>query len=381
MKTIKLSILIFIISISVSYSKAQQVPNLAQSLEANSEMPQLIRLFNTLNGGGEFEQFLFSPNERYIAITTVGGNSASIVDIAQNQIIALVNHDADITDMAFSSNSEFLITAGSDGIIKSWDTLSFNLHTTTSTNSFPIYFSDMWGGILIFANNNGIILWDIYSGSEVLRDDFIAIQSAFSKSGHLQAILQNTGEVIIFDTTNYIEQSLYMLHSECHDSKPINVAFATDSNIVFVGCDNGDLLILNTSDAAETQHLSGMDYLPFVINAQNSNILPLQQEDGTISFIDISSSENVQISILDSYINHNTLFAISSDGSVAILGIVPDDNWEATGLGAPGADVVNTYTGEPFYFLGRTVYAQFSPSEQYLLTVSVEGWILLFQLR
>ncbi len=75
----------------------------------------------------------FSPDGRALGVGDIGSDVARVFDATSGEeLLALTGHDAGVRDVAWSSTSRWIATAGDDGTVRVWDALTGELRSTFS---------------------------------------------------------------------------------------------------------------------------------------------------------------------------------------------------------------------------------------------------------
>ena len=142
---------------------------------------------------------VLSPNEEYLATISgqsylgdeVEGNSAQVWHIATGEEVLNLKFEQPITDLIFSPDNRFLLTADSSGRIKFWDYINQQEKKQIEYDA-PIYkisFNSS-GDILFIMTGGDLVLWDIDTHKELNK---------FSDEGEIEDFsLVNDGKVIVF---------------------------------------------------------------------------------------------------------------------------------------------------------------------------------------
>lgn len=376
-------IAIFVVIFSFQHNiLAQEDTTLANNILSNPNLPELISVFQNINPDQQIEKAAFSNNERYIAIIKEDDTTAIIIDITDGLIVQ-VEHGSDILDILFSEDSKLLLTIGTDGITKSWNLEDFQLQARRISEENSTQIGAIWEETLVFiAEGHNVILWDAFSGESIttVELDIEPTYMYLSQENSYLSILDKTNTITIFDANNLNTPPIYVTQSECEGNLDI-FSFNNDATYIYEGCNNGDIVIKSII-SEEFIVLSNLNYIPFVLGGYSNSIFPILNESGRY-FVNIVTIEQIEeLSILDDRdLTHDSYQSASLDDSIVILGIEPLDNWEDTSIGAPAFNVVNTNTGEIIYFFGQTSHVQLSPNNTYILTVSIEGDVLIFRIN
>lgn len=384
MRLSKLFICCLVLFMCINISFAQDATSLADEVMANPTLPQHVGTLRNTVPERVFEDAVFSPNERYIAINKTAQNWTLLIDNEDGGLVQL-HQDNDVTHQLFSQNNQYLVTIDIEGMVTSWNVQTFQENATAHLNTVAQSLN-LWTDTTFLINDGtDLILWDSDTGETIntFEIDFTPIDVITISNSHSLIVMDETETIHLFDlsSSNLVEVDQFV--AQCPINMDItDVSINQDATYLYIICDSAELIIQSIDDRADNRVLENLNYAPFVAQNYTTNIFPTLI-DNQLTFTQFeASNQSVELSQADSanltYLSH---YASSNDGSIAILQLEPFDDWETSGFGAPAFNVFDTSTGEIFFFFGQSVHAQFSGNDKYVLTVSITGDILLFQLK
>jgi len=138
-----------------------------------------------------------SPNERFVVRAFFDGSVSMYDRLDSTDVVILPvdenNYPTQISDIDFSSDSNYFVTAGSDGKARVWDTTSGSLHGVFSGHSSPLESAKFSGEdyrVVSTDYGGSIRVWEILFYSELAH---ISGQQGYTRSAHFV----NNGESII----------------------------------------------------------------------------------------------------------------------------------------------------------------------------------------
>jgi WD40 repeat protein/DNA-binding SARP family transcriptional activator/tRNA A-37 threonylcarbamoyl transferase component Bud32 len=241
----------------------------------------------------------FSPDGQYVATTGGDEISAQIWDATYGtELLTLIGHDDQVSDIVYSSDGDLLATASVDGTTRLWDA-----KTGEALKVFSGH--DHWVNRVAFNPDNTllatagqdkkVILWDVASG-EALRtlepyaDGIWSLN--FSPDGALLAT--GTGhisaKVRIWDVESGQEIPTTL---EGHEWQVNDVIYSPDGSLFLTTSDDGSARIW---DAETGQELVVMDAPSKVLSADfnpDGHLIVTGEEGGKIKIWDADSGNRV----------------------------------------------------------------------------------------
>lgn len=383
MNLFRITIYFITLSLSINLVGSQSSNSLADVIQSNSDLPQEVWILRNPDSDQRFEQAIFSENEQYTAIKKVDQNWILLVNNDDGTIVEL-DHDNDVIHFLFSENSRYLVTIDSYGSVKSWDIETFQLQATFDFNATVLSLTTWTETLFIINDGATLMFWDSYSGDIISTEelDFTAIDISTDNNLTYTAILDDTQNLHLYEIIDSEMIPVFSIASECpYNTEIQSISFNESASYIYIACDSGILLIQSLVNIEETLVFTGFDYSPFVTFHYSTNVFPVVKNN-QLTFVSLDSISNlVDLSLVSTYgLTHISYYAASSDGSVAVLQIEALEDWEVSGFGSPSFNMFDIETGDAFYFFGQTIHVQFSENDKYILAVTIENEVHLFQL-
>ena len=205
--------------------------------EPLANLPARLEGTPTLQFKSRVEKVVFSPDSRLLGIATEGSETA--VYQIETRSLKRINDPAAVQALAFSADSLQLITTGSDGQVRAWDTSSGDfidgnsggtLLAIESIGAHSLLAASADGSLLASSNSSGQIeIWK-YQNAQFIPQASLqkdqAVSMSFDPAGELLAVGTN-GNVHLIDTTTGKE-----LARIPHVGVVSGVSFSADGSIL-----------------------------------------------------------------------------------------------------------------------------------------------------
>jgi eukaryotic-like serine/threonine-protein kinase len=211
------------------------------------------RLINSLKGhASQVLSQAFSPDGRTLA--TAGDRTVKLWDVATGQERMSINaHDDILWAVAFSPDSQRLVSGCYDGSAKVWDVTTGNELLKLKAHNYQIYTTKFSPDGKIIATGSAdwlVKLWDSATGREIraLKGHFGDVRSvAFSPDGKRMASASHDRTVRIWD----IETGLELITLKGHTDFVTSVAFSPDGKLLISGSHDRTVRLWRAAPEAE----------------------------------------------------------------------------------------------------------------------------------
>jgi WD40 repeat protein/DNA-binding XRE family transcriptional regulator len=335
----------------------------AQANFANAEAQRLAAVANSLlQAGGNAEVIallsLRSMNTQY----TTQGDAALVAAAQLDFPVQLFSQASQVSTVAIFPDGMYVLTGGSDGIIRLWDVESgeeirqFLGHTGPISGSI---FSPDSKSILTSSADKTARLWNLTTGKELHKftghDDRLT-GVVYAPDGKTILTTSLDGTTRLWDATT---------GQEIRNFTGYIAAFSPDGQYMVTVEESGVVRILNIQTEQEIlqfthDHASGLNSIRF---SPDGKLILTGSIDGTAALWDSLDGKSLQ-----HYFGHS--------GSIVNVAFSPDGNYIFTASGDGTARLWNLQTGQELRRFTSPAYissAAISPDGKYLLTGSNDG--------
>jgi len=235
----------------------------------NTPLPRRARILNPGNadeivtvslwGGGDINRLATSPDGTYIAV----GSSVGIFVFDPNGL-TLQRHiatNAQVTALEFSADGKLLAVGDEYGLIRVWDTVSWEEVSSLSGHRLAILdmaFSSDSAQLVSVSQDNTLIQWDLSAGRDALHPStpVAAVTSViFCRGDQVICTGGNDFKINLWSATN-----LSLLRTITISSKVIDMVTLPASSLLMVGGADRQMTLLDLDGIAETRRISGIRY-------------------------------------------------------------------------------------------------------------------------
>ena len=195
----------------------------------------------------------YSPDGKLIA--TIADEKNIIVWDAESGKELLALADTSLYSASFSPDGSKIASGYKDGIIKLWDITTKQVILTLSgghdAQVYFVSFSPDGNKLVSYDLNDGIVAWDTHSGEQLAKLN--GYNPAFDPTGSLLATWKNTGDLAVYDASNY--QKLYSFTG--HTAGGNGTIFNEDGSLLATPNADGTIKIWDMINGRELMTLSG----------------------------------------------------------------------------------------------------------------------------
>ena len=278
---------------------------------------------------GQPDALEFEPGGKYLAIE-VGGN-IRILNIATRQSFGSpITVSGDFAAMSFSADGNSIVTASTDGIVRTWDVAQVEHHQLGAAIHLPAGFIPMsfspGGRVLATVKDNSVYLWTLPDGTEmggpIPTGGQQLQQVAFSPDGSMLATLNEDGATV----WNTARGSLVSQFREGSSGMYHYAAFSPDDTTLAVIGEGGTIL-WNLIDGQRVGTLTTNTGLTSAVAFRSdSRFLATGSQNGERQLWDVAVWRDLRTPIKSKVyagIGENSAFAFTQKGAV-LAALSPD---------------------------------------------------------
>ena len=312
-------------------------------------------IFKTLTGHtDDVKSLAFSPDTNYL-ISSSNDNTIKIWNTTNWQNIKnLTAHTDEVTSVSFSPNGTYLASVSIDKTLKIWNTTNWEMMenlTANSTEFYSVAFSPDNKYLAIGSSDNSAKIWNTTNWNIIKNLTYNAryvYAVTFSPDTNYLASGGNGRTIKIWNTTNWID----FKNLTGHYSAVKSLSFSSDGNLMASG--SNEIKIWNTTNWNNIKTLSDVSRAAF---SPSSSYLATGQSNG----VNIWNTTTWEIIIDLGGPNSIYCVAFSQDGNYLVAGV-----WGKI-------KIWNTTTWENIENLTDSTYIYsiaFSPDGKYLASTS-----------
>ena len=182
----------------------------------------------------------YSRNGQYLAVSAWGNKEIVLFDAKGDLISSIISNP--VYDIAFSPDSQTLVSISYDGAIQFWNLQGQEIATLKGHTSpvTSVEFSPDGNYLLTGAGDATARIWDLQTKESVVIPDLQGWVNAvdFHPDGHQVAIASSGGIVQIWDI-----QGNLIYNFPGHSGSPESVSFSPDGDTLVTSADDGDIRV------------------------------------------------------------------------------------------------------------------------------------------
>lgn len=326
-----------------------------------------------------------SPNGKILAAETLSGN-VTLWDIGTKKVIHqfFVANNNSVYSLAFSSDSRYLAFGNSNHTITLWDLepLSYLCETIRGTGSINDISYNPANGILASAGDDGIInFWNTVTKKPiseplVAHDDGVTTID-FSPDGRLLASGGRDQAVLLWDVAKQTPISEPLLGHTSWFNRINSVRFSPDGKLLASGDADGVIIFWDVNTQQNIKKLySEKGYLDSIVFNSDGSILVASKKKDKFGYIELwDVEEGTLIDKIDKQFVQNNMIALSPDNKLlATTTSVAEINlWEFPSL-QPIGNPLEIHTS----FISSL---EFNPDSNILASGSWDDSIILWDVK
>jgi WD40 repeat protein len=260
---------------------------------------EIVKQFSAVDGDGYDSEF--SPNEAYILVTSLRGNSkARIWDATTGvPIIEFVGHEGWIGDSDFSPDNRYVFTVGQDGTARIWEVATgkelrrFEGHTDAL---FSGDYSPDGLTVLTGSYDKTVRLWDVMSGRELrqIRGHTDFAHGVFSPDGRYIATAGGDHVAKLWDISGNTEPAMRADFSADHFQDQTAISVSDDGQFVLVGRLSGVVDVISMSSGETVYELNtSLSQVNTQTLSPDGQLVVSGDSDGNVSLWNVVKGEPV----------------------------------------------------------------------------------------
>jgi WD40 repeat protein/serine/threonine protein kinase len=239
----------------------------------------------------------FSPDGSHILTTGTDGTARLWDTLAGTEVLRLSGHVGLVTWADFAPTGDFILTSGTDGTVRQWDTTTGHEMRRVLEQDDPIRTFDLSsdGQLLLTGTESGVLkLWQFDQMElvhELLGAGNVVTQAAFSPDGQMLAAGCVDRVICLWDVTTGAEIRRF----EGHAASVSGIGFAPDSSIVVSTSADSTTRLWDIESGTEIQRLiNSSGAVRTAVFSPNGYLIATGGTDGVIRLWDVATGEEVQ---------------------------------------------------------------------------------------